>query len=139
VDYLWSISNYNQNILYFFAKWWCRWTSGFAFSLGYTLHNGIRTTNQEVHFSFNEYTDWLKNHATIPDTYSICQKINYIEIKKQCYINVHRVKRCMHSLFSSCLMQRNDFCPAHFLCHRNGSPGKILLICLAQENQKMYP
>jgi hypothetical protein len=43
----------------------------------------------------------------IPDTGSICQKINYTKIKKQCYISVgtvHHIQRCMHLLFSSCLM-----------------------------------
>jgi hypothetical protein len=53
--------------------------------------------------------------------------------------NVHRVQRCVHSLFSSCLMQRNCFWPARFLCPGNGSPYEIFSICLAQENREMFP
>jgi hypothetical protein len=51
----------------------------------------------------------------IPDACSVCQKINYIEIRKQknnvilSVGNVHRVQRCMHSVFSSCLMQPGKF------------------------------
>jgi hypothetical protein len=30
-------------------------------------------------------------------------------------------------------------CDARFLCHGNGPLGKILSICLAQENREMYP
>jgi hypothetical protein len=75
----------------------------------------------------------------IPDTCFICKKINYIEIRKQCGIwvgkNIHRVQRCMHLLFSSCLMQPDE----EFLCHGNGLPDEILSICLAQENREMYP
>jgi hypothetical protein len=77
----------------------------------------------------------------IPGTCSMCQKINYIEIRKQktmfyiCVGNVHRVQRCMHSLFSSCLIQPGE----EVLCHGNGSPVEILSICLAQENREMYP
>jgi hypothetical protein len=48
--------------------------------------------------------------------------------------NVHRVHRCMYSLFSWCLLQPGEV----FLCHGNGSPDKILSICLAQENREMY-
>jgi hypothetical protein len=77
----------------------------------------------------------------IHDTCPVCQKINYTEIRKQknnvilSAGNVHRVQRCMHSLFSSCLMQPGE----EFLCHRNDSPDEILSICLAQENREMYP
>jgi hypothetical protein len=46
--------------------------------------------------------------------------------------NVHRVHRCMHSLFSSCLMQPGE----ELLCHGNGSPDEILSICLAQESRE---
>jgi hypothetical protein len=49
--------------------------------------------------------------------------------------NVHRVQRCMYSLFSSCLMQPGE----EFLCHGNGSPDEILSICLGQEKREMYP
>jgi hypothetical protein len=76
----------------------------------------------------------------IPDTCSVCQKINYIEIRKQrnnvilSVGNVHRVQRCMHSFFSSCLMQPGE----EFLYNRNGSPDEILSICLVQENREMY-
>lgn len=48
----------------------------------------------------------------IPDTYLICQKINYIRIRKQknnvilTFGKVHRVQRHLHSPFSSCLMER---------------------------------
>jgi hypothetical protein len=76
----------------------------------------------------------------------ICQKINYIEIRKQkknnvilSVGNVHHIQQSMHSLFSSCLMQLNGFCLAHFPCHGNSSPDEILLICLAQEIWEMYP
>jgi hypothetical protein len=80
----------------------------------------------------------------IPDICSICQKITLkLEIKlrwKQktilfCVGNVHRVQRCMHSLFSSCLMQPGE----EFLCHGNGSPDEILSICLTQENRELCP
>jgi hypothetical protein len=78
----------------------------------------------------------------IPDTCSICQKINYTEIikKKNNVIlsigNVQcRVQRCMHLFFSPCLMQPGE----EFLCHGNGSPDEILSICLTQENREMYP
>jgi hypothetical protein len=49
--------------------------------------------------------------------------------------NVHCVQRCMHALFSSCLMQSDE----EFLCHGNGSPDEIFSICLVQENQEVYP
>jgi hypothetical protein len=49
--------------------------------------------------------------------------------------NVHHALQCMHSLFSSCLMEPGE----ELLCHRNSSPDEILLICLAQENHEMYP
>jgi hypothetical protein len=76
----------------------------------------------------------------IPDTCSIFQKINYIEIRKKSNVilsagNVHRVQRCMHSLFSSSLMQTGK----EFPCQGNGSPDEILSMCLAQEKRKMYP
>jgi hypothetical protein len=77
----------------------------------------------------------------IPDSCSVCQKINYIEIRKQKnYVilsvgNVHRVQRCMHSIFSSCLMQLGE----EFLCHGNSSADEMLSICLAQENWELRP
>jgi hypothetical protein len=61
----------------------------------------------------------------IPDTCSIYQKINSIEIRKQ---KQRRSK-----------VDRNGFCHACFLCHGNGSPDEILSICLAKENREMYP
>jgi hypothetical protein len=36
-------------------------------------------------------------------------------------------------------VDRNGFCPAHFLCHGNSSPDEILLICLTKEIWEMYP
>jgi hypothetical protein len=77
----------------------------------------------------------------IPEACSICQKTNYIEIwkkKKKVILsvgNVHCIQRCMHSLFSSYLMQPSE----GFLWHGKGSPDEILSICLEQENRKMYP
>jgi hypothetical protein len=50
----------------------------------------------------------------IPDTCSLCQKINCIEIRKQknnviwSVGNVHRIQRWMHPLFSSCWMQPGE-------------------------------
>jgi hypothetical protein len=64
------------------------------------------------------YTGWSKSHATHSRHVLFVKKINYIEITKK-------------EVFS--------FCPAHFLCHRNGSPDKTLSICLAKENREMYP
>jgi hypothetical protein len=77
----------------------------------------------------------------IPNTCSVCEQINYTAIRKQISVkksagNVHRVQRCMHSLFPSCLIQPVE----EFLCLGNDSPDEILLlICLAQENREMYP
>jgi hypothetical protein len=87
-----------------------------------------------------DFQDDRKVTQPIPDTCSICQKINYTNHKTKNNVilnveNVHRVQRRMHSLFSSCLMQPSE----EFLCHRNGSPDDILSICLAQENREMYP
>jgi hypothetical protein len=65
----------------------------------------------------------------IPDTCSICQKINYIEMKKNVILSVENVHRVQG------LMQPGE----EFLCHGNGSPDEILSICLAQENREMYP
>jgi hypothetical protein len=84
----------------------------------------------------------------IPDTRSICQKINYIKIRKQkkkvklSVRNVHSVTKFDYIVQTRHLapkVDRNGFCPARFLCHGNGSPDEILLICLAQENREMYP
>jgi hypothetical protein len=49
--------------------------------------------------------------------------------------NVHCIQWCMHSVSSSCLMKPGE----EFLCHRSGSPGEVLSVCLAQENWEMYP
>jgi hypothetical protein len=78
---------------------------------------------------------------TIPDSCSIYQKINYIEIRRQknnvtfSVVNVHRVQWCMHSLFSSCLMKPCE----EFLCHGNGSPDEILSICSHRRIGKCIP
>jgi hypothetical protein len=79
--------------------------------------------------------DTLEVTQPISDTCSICKKISYIEIRCLGVTSDHRVRRCVHSLFPSCLMQPSE----EFLCHRNGSPDEILSICLAQENREMYP
>jgi hypothetical protein len=77
----------------------------------------------------------------IPDTCAICQKnkLHWNQEKKSNVIlsvgNVRCVQQYMHSLFSSCLMQLGE----EFLCHGNGSPDKILSVCLAQENWEVYP
>jgi hypothetical protein len=53
-------------------------------------------------------------------THSVCQKINYTEIRKQKTVllsvgNAHCVQRRMHSLFSSGLMQPSEeFLQWHF-------------------------
>jgi hypothetical protein len=85
----------------------------------------------------------------IPDTCSICQKINYFR----------RIFQSEEKVFSVTFVESvtksdgyrpnyrhltpkadwNCFCPARFLCHGNGLPDEILSICLAQENQEMYP
>jgi hypothetical protein len=93
----------------------------------------------------NIQSDW-KVMQTIPDTCSICQKINYIEIKKKqkkrCYIKCWKcpLHSVMHAitvfLMSDATRWRVSAC---FLYHRNGSPDEILSIFLAQENQEMYP
>jgi hypothetical protein len=84
---------------------------------------------------------WSESHAT--DSwhmfYLLKKKLHSNQKTKNNVIlsvgNVHRVQRCMHSLFSSCLMQPGE----EFLCHGNVSPDEILSICLVQENQEMYP
>jgi hypothetical protein len=105
-------------------------------------------STQELRQRATKYCRWeimfvqddRKVTQPIPDTCSICQKIKYIEIRKQknniilSVGNVHRVQRCMHSLFSSCLMQPGE----DFLCHGNGLPDEILSICLTQKNREMY-
>jgi hypothetical protein len=74
------------------------------------------------------------------------------------YVHFHRIIHSEEKVFSVTFMESltkfdryhpnyhhltlkvdwNDFCPAHFFCHENGSPDDILLMCLAQENQEMY-
>jgi hypothetical protein len=74
----------------------------------------------------------------ISDKCCICYKQIYIRKKNNVVLsvgNVHRVQRCMHSLFSTCLMQPGE----EFLCHGNCSLEEILSICLAQEHREMYP
>jgi hypothetical protein len=120
-----------------------------ANSEGYcqSLHPDLCGNNQRCFslFSCSTYALIIQSNRKvtqpIPDTCSICQKINYIDIRKQknnvilSVGNVHRVQRCMHSLVSSCLMQPGE----EFLFHGNGSPDEILSICLAQKNREMYP
>jgi hypothetical protein len=91
---------------------------------------------------FSQCTGWSKSHATHSwyMFYLSKNKLQWNQKTKKHVIvsvgNVHRVQRCMHSLFSSCLMQPGE----EFLCHGNGSPdNEILLNCLAQENREMYP
>jgi hypothetical protein len=71
-------------------------------SLAYTVWNVIYI------WYFVHSNNWAviqgdrKVTQPIPDTCSICHKINYIEIRKQrtmlcCVGNVHRVQRCIHS------------------------------------------
>jgi hypothetical protein len=48
-----------------------------------------------------------------PDTCSICQKIITLKLENKNNVilsvgNIHRVQRCIHSLFSSCLMQLGE-------------------------------
>jgi hypothetical protein len=64
-----------------------------------------------------EYTRWSKTQPIL-DTCSICQKINYTEIRKQkqCYIKCWKCPPCSNT----------KGWPEWFLCHRNGSPDEIL-------------
>jgi hypothetical protein len=89
---------------------------------------------------FSDYTGWSKSHATHSWHIFVKGKLHWNKKTINNVIlsvgHVHRVQRCMHSLFFSCLMQPCE----EFLCHGNGSPDEILLIfCLAQENREMYP
>jgi hypothetical protein len=90
---------------------------------------------------FFQYTEWSKSRASHSwhMFYMSKNKLHWNQKTKNYVIlsfrNVHRVYRCMHSLFYSCLMQPGE----EFLCHGNGSPDEILLICLAQGNREMYP
>jgi hypothetical protein len=85
-------------------------------------------------------TGWSKIHAT--DSWHMFylskNKLHWNQKTKNIILsvgNVHHIQRCMHLLFSSCLMQPSE----EFLCHGSGSPDKILSVCLAQENREMYP
>jgi hypothetical protein len=77
----------------------------------------------------------------IPDTCSICQKINYTEIRKQKTM-LYQVLE-MSTAFSNAWIHSfpHVWCnPLKSFCSDgNSSPDKILSICLAQENQEMYP
>jgi hypothetical protein len=46
---------------------------------------------------------------------------------------------CPNCRNSTPIVDRNVFCPAHFLYHGNGLSGEIKCICLAQEERETYP
>jgi hypothetical protein len=74
------------------------------------------------------------------DTCAICQKINYIQIrKKQGYIKCWKCPplSAMHA-FTLCLMFDATRWRVSAVTG-NGSPDEILSNCLAQENREMYP
>jgi hypothetical protein len=88
-------------------------------------------------------TGWLKSYAT-HSWHMFCLSKNNLhwnqKTKKknnviQSVENLHCAQRCIHSIFSSCLMQPVE----EFLSHGNGWLDDTLLICLEQENQEMYP
>jgi hypothetical protein len=73
----------------------------------------MQTSN--THPQFQLIQSDRKVTQPILDTCSIYQKINSVQIRKQkknsviiSVGNVHRVQRCIHSLFSSCLMQPGE-------------------------------
>jgi hypothetical protein len=88
------------------------------------------------------YTGLLKSHTTHSwhMSYLSKNKLHWNQKTKNNVMpilivgNVHCTQQCMRSLFSSCLMQTGE----EFLCHRNGSPGETVFICMAQQNQEMY-
>jgi hypothetical protein len=95
-----------------------------------------------VLITISDIQAYRKVTQPIPDTCSICKKNKKKPLKsgnKNNVIlnvgNVHRVQRCMYSLFSYLFMQPGE----EFLCHRNGLLDEILSICLTQENREMYP
>jgi hypothetical protein len=114
-------------------------TWGLFFSVGPAKGINLQEHHRTVD-GFKENTLCSKSHSTHL-TYFVCQKINYFEIGKQksgvtLRVGiVDRVQRCVHLLFSSCLLQPAE----EFLCQGNCSPDQLLLICLTQENREMCP
>jgi hypothetical protein len=76
--------------------------------------------------------DGRKVMRPIPDSRSICQKINYIEIRKQKTM-LCKVLEISAAFSDACIhpfphVVRNQM---ELLCHGNGSPDVILCISLA--------
>jgi hypothetical protein len=53
-------------------------------------------------------------------------------------VSVENVHRVLHRSRTP-KVDRNCFCHARFLRHRNGPSDEVLSICLAQENREMCP
>jgi hypothetical protein len=101
---------------YYFTKLVCMDTKVPVFKVG-------------LEFFINSYlminTELSKSHA-IHSWHMFYLSKNKLQTKNNVIIsvgNAHRIQRCMHSLFSSCLMQPGE----EFLCHGNGSPDEIFI------------